>query len=37
VGLVFAASVIAVLPVILMFLVFQRSFVKGLVAGAVKG
>ena len=36
-GLVFAASVIAVLPVILVFLVFQRSFVKGLVAGAVKG
>jgi multiple sugar transport system permease protein len=36
-GLVFAASVIAVLPVILIFVVFQRQFVSGLAAGAVKG
>jgi multiple sugar transport system permease protein len=36
-GLVFAASVIAVLPVILIFVVFQRQFVSGLTAGAVKG
>lgn len=36
-GLVFAASTIAVLPVIVVFLVFQRHFVQGLTAGAVKG
>lgn len=36
-GLVFAASVIAVVPVIVVFLVFQRYFVQGLTAGAVKG
>ncbi|MFW8744968.1 carbohydrate ABC transporter permease [Mesorhizobium japonicum] len=36
-GLVFAGSVIAVVPVIVVFLVFQRSFVQGLTTGAVKG
>ena len=36
-GLVFAASIIAILPVIVVFLVFQRHFVQGLTAGAVKG
>jgi ABC-type glycerol-3-phosphate transport system permease component len=36
-GLVFAASVLAVLPVIVVFLIFQRHFVQGLTAGAVKG
>jgi len=36
-GLVFAASVVAVVPVIVVFLVFQRYFVQGLTAGAVKG
>jgi multiple sugar transport system permease protein len=36
-GLVFAASAIAVVPVIVVFLVFQRHFVQGLTAGAVKG
>lgn len=36
-GLVFAASLIAVVPVIVVFLVFQRYFVQGLTAGAVKG
>ncbi|WGL52176.1 carbohydrate ABC transporter permease [Nocardioides sp. BP30] len=36
-GLVFAASIIAVLPVVLVFLVFQRHFVQGLTSGAVKG
>lgn len=36
-GLVFAASVIAIIPVIVVFLVFQRYFVQGLTAGAVKG
>lgn len=36
-GLVFAASAIAVLPVIAVFLGFQRHFVQGLTAGSVKG
>jgi multiple sugar transport system permease protein len=36
-GLVFAASLIAVVPVIIVFLVFQRYFVQGLTTGAVKG
>lgn len=36
-GLVFAASIIAVIPVIVVFLLFQRYFVQGLTAGAVKG
>lgn len=36
-GLVFAASLIAVIPVIIVFLVFQRYFVQGLTSGAVKG
>lgn len=36
-GLVFAASVLAVLPVIAVFLAFQRYFVQGLTSGAVKG
>ncbi|WP_448811318.1 carbohydrate ABC transporter permease [Agromyces bauzanensis] len=36
-GLVFAASAIAIVPVIIVFLVFQRYFVQGLTAGAVKG
>jgi multiple sugar transport system permease protein len=36
-GLVFAASVVAVVPVIVVFLVFQRYFVQGLTSGAVKG
>jgi len=36
-GLVFAASIIAILPVIIVFLTFQRHFVQGLTSGAVKG
>lgn len=36
-GLVFAASVMAVIPVIVVFLVFQRYFVQGLTSGAIKG
>jgi multiple sugar transport system permease protein len=36
-GLVFAASVVAIVPVIVVFLVFQRHFVQGLTTGAVKG
>ena len=36
-GLVFAASTIAVLPTILIFVIFQRQFIKGVMGGAVKG
>jgi multiple sugar transport system permease protein len=36
-GLVFAASAIAVAPVIAVFLAAQRQFVSGLTSGAVKG
>ena len=36
-GIVFAASVTAILPVILVFLVFQRFIIKGIMSGAVKG
>ena len=36
-GLVFAASIIAILPVMAVFLAFQRHFVQGLTTGAVKG
>jgi multiple sugar transport system permease protein len=36
-GLVFAASVIAIAPVIAIFLAAQRHFVSGLASGAVKG
>lgn len=36
-GLVFAASLIAVVPVLVVFVVFQRYFVSGLQAGALKG
>lgn len=36
-GLVFAASLIAIIPVLIMFISLQKYFVKGMVAGAVKG
>jgi ABC-type glycerol-3-phosphate transport system permease component len=36
-GLVFAASMIAILPVLIVYIVFQRFFVAGLTTGAVKG
>lgn len=35
-GLTFAASVIALVPVLVVFLVFQRQFVNGIVSGALK-
>lgn len=35
-GLVFAASIIAVIPVLIIYIVFQRNFVAGLTAGALK-
>lgn len=36
-GVVFAASAIAVLPTIIVFIIFQRHFIKGITSGAVKG
>lgn len=36
-GLVFAASIIAIIPIIIVFLIFQRQFVQGLTTGAIKG
>ena len=36
-GLVFAASIAAIGPVIVVFLAFQRHFVQGLTTGAIKG
>lgn len=36
-GVVFAASAIAVLPTILVFVIFQRHFIKGITSGAIKG
>lgn len=35
--LIMAASVIATLPLIVAFLIFQKSFIQGITAGAVKG
>lgn len=36
-GLVFAASMIAIVPVMVVFVAFQKYFVRGIAAGAVKG
>jgi multiple sugar transport system permease protein len=36
-GLVFAASTIAILPTVIIFIIFQRNFIKGVMSGAVKG
>ncbi len=36
-GVLFAASILGSLPVVLLFLLFQRYFIHGLTAGAVKG
>ena len=37
-GLMFAASVIVIVPVIVIFIIFQKQFMQqGLVEGAVKG
>ncbi len=36
-GLIFAASLTAVIPTLVIFIVFQRYFVQGLTTGAVKG
>ncbi len=36
-GLVFAASLIAILPIITLFIILQRYFIKGVITGAIKG
>ncbi len=36
-GNVFAASLIAVVPVLIVFILLQKYYIKGMVAGAVKG
>jgi multiple sugar transport system permease protein len=36
-GLVFAASLIAITPIILLFIVLQRYFIRGALSGAIKG
>jgi len=36
-GVVFAASLIAILPIILVFIFMQKYFVKGILAGSIKG
>jgi multiple sugar transport system permease protein len=36
-GLIFAASLTAVIPTLVIFIVFQRYFVQGITTGAVKG
>ena len=36
-GLIFASSLIAVVPTVGLFIAFQRYFVQGLTAGAIKG
>jgi multiple sugar transport system permease protein len=36
-GLVFAASLIAVTPILILFAFMQRYFIKGIATGAVKG
>ena len=36
-GLVMAGATISAVPMILIFLIFQKQIVKGLTAGAVKG
>jgi multiple sugar transport system permease protein len=35
--LMMAGSVLTVIPALLVFLVFQRSYVRGILAGSVKG
>jgi raffinose/stachyose/melibiose transport system permease protein len=36
-GLISAASVIMILPVIIVFLLLQRQFIEGLTRGGLKG
>ena len=36
-GVVMAGMVIACLPIIVLFIVMQKSFIRGITAGSVKG
>lgn len=36
-GLVFAASLIAIVPIITLFIILQRYFIKGIITGAIEG
>jgi ABC-type glycerol-3-phosphate transport system permease component len=36
-GVLMAATLISVLPVVILFFVLQRDFISGLASGAVKG
>lgn len=36
-GFVFAAAAITILPILIVYLIFQRSFVEGITAGGTKG
>ncbi|MBN1266483.1 MAG: carbohydrate ABC transporter permease [Anaerolineales bacterium] len=36
-GLVFAASLIAIVPILILFVLLQRYFIKGAITGAIKG
>ncbi len=36
-GILMAGSFMATLPILLIFLVMQRRFIEGIMAGAVKG
>lgn len=36
-GYIYAAAIISILPIVLIFLIMQKSFVEGMTAGSVKG
>ncbi len=36
-GMLMAGTLVAILPVLLLFLMLQREFIAGLTSGAVKG
>ena len=36
-GLVFASSLVSVVPTVLLFIFFQRYFIQGITSGAVRG
>lgn len=36
-GYIYAAAIISILPIVLIFLIMQNSFVDGMTAGSVKG
>ena len=36
-GYIFAAAMICVFPILILYFIFQRSFMEGITAGGVKG